>query len=138
MGKTYLRLLGMVLCAIVLTVGLVACGSPAASVSGKYHTDNLGLTFSDFEFTGTNQVTLFCGGFENAHGTYKTEGAHYIVEISSHDNDSYYYGQVEEIKNDCDVIVTPKNENTISVEIKAKDSGYVYAGQLGAKEYTKQ
>ena len=138
MKTTRMKLLGVFLCAVALAVGLVACGSPAASVSGRYHTDNLGLTFSDFEFTGSNQVTLYCGGFETAHGTFKAEGEDYIVEIASHDDDSYYYGQVEEIKNDCNVIVTPKDENTINVEIKAKDSGYVYAGQLGAKEYTKK
>ena len=137
MNKLFVKCLGVLFCSALLAVCLAACGSPAASVSGKYHTDNLGLTFSDFEFSGNNQVTLYCAGFKNATGTYQAEGNHYKVTITSQEQDSHYYGQVNEIKEECDIIVTPVNDSTINVEIKAKDSSKIYAGQLGAKEYKK-
>ena len=137
MARNIITRLGICLCSLLLAGALAACGSPA-SVSGKYSTDNMGLTFSAFEFTGGDQVTLYCAGFANAQGTYKAEGNHYLITIDDHDEDSYYYGMVKEIKDDCNIIVTPVDENTISVEIKSKNSGEVVLGWLGAKEYTKE
>lgn len=136
MVKSRFKGIGIAICSIALVLSLVACGAPAP-VSGKYHTSNLGVTFSDFEFSGSDQVTLYCAGFKNAEGTYKVEGSHYLVTITKHEKDSNYYGFVKDIKENCNILVTPKDENTISVEIKAKESGYIYAGQLGAEEYTK-
>ena len=116
---------------------LAGCGS-AEPIDGKYSTDNKGLTFSDFEFFDDGSVTYYCGGYENSHGSYEENGSNFVLTIDDYDEDSYFKDSVAEIQEYCKIIVTPKDENTIAVEIKAKNSGEIYAGQLGEEEYVKE
>ncbi len=138
MHITTLRALGLILCTTLLAAGLVACGSPAP-VSGKYSRGILeSQIFSDIEFSENGQVVLYCAKYKNAYGTYAAEGGRYKITIESHENDSRFYDWVEEIKNDCNVYVTPIDENTVSMEIKAKELGVVYLGQTGSLEFKKE
>lgn len=113
-----------------------SCGNPR-EISGYYETDNLGLTFSGFEFSDDGKVVYYCGGYKNAYGTYEANGSGYKLTIDKFDLDSHFTGTVKGIKEDCYIKVKPKDDEKIEVEIKSKDSRYIIAGEIDNEEYHK-
>ena len=132
------RIKSMLLLTIVLvSLSLLSACSPSAEVSGKYVTSNKGLTFSGFEFDN-GSVTLYCGGFENSHGTYEQKGSGYVLYIDDVDQDSHFTQIVEEIKENCTITVKPIDENTIETRIESNNNGEIYVGQLGKEVYERE
>lgn len=127
---------------VVLLIGIVVVFingvAVPESISGKYTTNNLGLPISGYEFFPDGSVIYYCAGFENSYGWYTAKGNKYELTIDEVGQDSYYVYTMEEIRDYCKIIVTPVDEYTIDVEIKAKASDEIYLGQLGKERYTRE
>lgn len=124
--------------AICLPFCLTACGSAKKLYPGKYTLGSSisGHTFSGYEFFDDGSVTLYCAGYKNSYGTYQAKGNHYEVTIDTVGQDSYYASMVQEIKEKGNIIVTPVDEDTIEVEIKARDINETYL-DMGKVKYTR-
>lgn len=131
------RIYFLILTLIAVVFFITSCGSPK-EIQGYYETDNLGLIFSGFKFSDNGKVAYYCGGFENAHGTYKPSGNGYKLTIEDFDSNSNFTADIKEIKESCDIKVTPKDDKTIGVNIECKDSDYIFVGQKGEEEYHKK